>query len=175
MIKKIIGVILSLLLVFVFYVYAILQEDDTKKQAEQWIVSETKAPLPQPAPLTSSDRQQLASAMACNLPLPSPLQSGSVHTGTYHGYPVLMVEANAADLQVKGVRPLTAASLIRSPNLQWLPSNTALFGFPLLSARHEGSLYYYMLTEDAAFELRISTPDEAKASELLNGITLVSP
>lgn len=175
MFKKILTLILSLLLVGVFYVYALLSEDEEVRQSSPWMVAEEKAPLQPMDTLTSQRGEDLARAMGAAAPLPQTLSAGSVEDGSYHGYRVRLLHASAPGISVRGVRPLSASPLVRTDTVSYKPSGAALLGYPVIIAQDAGGFYYYLATEDAAFEIRTQAQDEQASLQLLGAMTLFQP
>lgn len=173
--KKILSLLFSLLLLAAFYVYAVLMEDERSHDAPQWMVEERKPPLDRIEAVSSTDAAQLARAMGVSLPLPGTLSSGTVESGSYHGYTVRALHAEGAGLVIRGVRPLSAAPAIRTNGLSFLPSDSALLGFPVLTAQQGSRYYYYFTAEDAAFEISVTASSSAEAAQLLSPLTLVKP
>ncbi len=175
MFKKILTFILSLLLIAVFYIYALLSEDEDARQSSPWMVTEEKAPLESIGTFTSKDAPALARAMGGAAPLPAELSAGSVEDGSYHGYRTRLLHASAPGLSVRGVRPLSASPLVRTASVTYRPSGAALLGYPLIIAKDDSGFYYYMATEEAAYEIRTQAQDEQESLALLSTLTLVQP
>lgn len=175
MLKKILTLVLSLLLIAVFYIYALLSEDVDARQPSPWTVAEEKAPLQSIGTVTATDSAALGRAMGSAAPLPASLSAGSVEDGSYHGYPVRLLHASAPGLSVRGVRPLSAAPLVRTTHVTYKPSGAALLGYPLIIAKDDTGFFYYMTTEDAAYEIRTQAQDEQSSLALLSTLTLIQP
>lgn len=175
MIKKLFSVLFSLMLLAAFYVYAVLMEDESAHESPKWMVEEVKPPLTPMDMLVASDSAQLARAMGAAVPLAKAQTTGKVESSSYHGYTVRILSAQSGKLSVRGVRPLSAAPLIRSNNVRYLSSNEALLGYPVMIARHSGTVYYYLTTEDAAFEISVPASSTDEAAQLLSPLTLFKP
>jgi len=173
MVKRIASIALSLILMGVFYVYAVLREDENTKQTEKWVVADEAVP---PAPIglvESTQAKQLALAMGTAVPLPAALSSGSVQDSSYHGYAVRMLEASAPGISIRGVRPSSAAPMVRGGGITYEPSGSALLGYPLIIGRDADSFYYFLVTEEAAYEIRTMPADEQISLALLSTLQMV--
>ena len=137
------------------YLYALLQEDEETKRTDQWVVSGDDGLTRAQERVLSSDPAVLAGPMGLPLPPPRELSSGEVKDGQYHGYRVRQLEAESADATVLGVRPASAAPLIRVSGLQFEATDKTLMSYPLLRAEMDGSAYYYLASEQAADIIRL--------------------
>ncbi len=173
MVKRIASIILSLTLMAVFYVYAVLREDENTKQTEKWVVAEEAVPITPIGLIESTQAKQLAMAMGSAAPLPDTLFSGSVRDGSYHGYTVRLLEAAVPGMSVHGVRPSSAAPLVRSGGVAYEPSGSALLGYPLIIGRSAQGFCYFMVTEEAAYEIRTIASDEQASLDLLSTLQMV--
>ena len=173
MIKRIAALVMALFLMASFYLYALLQEDEETKRTDQWVVAGDDSLTRAQERVISTDPAVLAGAMGLSLPLPRELSSGEVKDGQYHGYRVRQLEAESADATVLGVRPASAAPLIRGSGLQFEATDKTLMSYPLLRAEMDGSAYYYLASEQAAFIIRLPLhlPEEAA----LSGFILAQP
>lgn len=175
MIKKILAFVLSLLLAGVFYVYALLREDETTKQSDRWVVSEEQKTFGAIGNQSSQNPQDIARYMEAAAPLPGSLDTGTVQDGSYHGYRVRLMHITAPNLVVRGVRPLSAYPMVRTQGLSYRPSGAALLGYPLIIAQDSTGFYYYFTTEDAAFEIHTTAADEKASLAVLGGLQLIKP
>lgn len=174
MIKKLFSVLFSIVLLASFYVYAVLMEDENAREAPQWMVEETQPPIGPIDTLLSQDANRLASTMGTAVPLPRTLKEGKVESSRYHGYTVRLLTAKSDTLSVRGVRPLSAAPLIRKDNLVFSSSKEALFGYPVMIAQNGTSVYYYFATENAAFEISVAATTKEEAASLLSTLAIVN-
>lgn len=175
MIKKLFSVLFSLMLLAAFYVYAVLMEDESAHDSPQWMVEEVKPPLDPIETLVSGNSAQLARAMGVSVPLPESKTTGKVESAAYHGYTVHLLHAESGKLSIRGVRPLSAAPLIRTNDVRYLSSNEALLGYPVMIAQKNGHTLYYLATEDAAFEISVQAESKGEAAQLLSPLTLIKP
>lgn len=173
MIKRLAALVMALFLMASFYLYALLQEDEETKRTDQWVVAGSDELTRAQDTVISTDPAALASAMGLPLPLPQELQSGRVSDGQYHGYRVRQLEAQGADSAVLGIRPASAAPLIRGSGLEFESTDKTLMSYPLLRAEKDGSAYYYLASEQAAFIIRL--PLHLPEDEALSGFILAQP
>lgn len=172
-IRRIAALLMALLLMAAFYLYALLQEDEETKQTDQWVVAGPVQPLAAQETLTSTDSAQLAAAMGLPLLLPGELTSGMVRDSSYHSYRVRLLEAQGEDSEVLGVRPASAAPLIRPEGLAFESTDKTLLNAPLLRAQSDTHAFYYMANEEAAFIIRL--PLGPQESDSLSAFSLIQP
>ncbi len=172
MIKKIISILMALLLMAAFYIYALMREDERTKNSDEWVVAGDEAQLQAFGGIESKDPAALAKAMDSLLPLPGSLTSGSVKDSSYHGYYARVLEATDGESIVRGVRPASASPLIRKDGLSFDYSDKTLLSYPLLWAEDDDYTYYYMVTDTAAFILQLPGPGQATA---LQGFLISRP
>lgn len=172
MIKKLFSVLLAILLMASFYLYALLREDEETKQTDRWVVAEEDAALSARGPLQSTDPQALADALGVTLPLPPTLISAGVTDDSHHGYYARRLTATNGHSTVWGVRPASASPLIRPAGVSFGQSDKTLMGYPLLVGQDAQYTYHYLTTDQAAFVLRIPTSGDQDA---LQGFVIAQP
>lgn len=172
MIKKILSVVLALILMASFYLYALLREDEETKRTDRWVVAEEDAALSARGPLESTDPQALANAMGITLPLPQSLLTAGVADDSHHGYYARRLTATNGHSTVWGVRPASASPMIRPAGVAFGQSDKTLMGYPLLAGQDAQYLYYYLATDQAAFVLRLPQSDSQQA---LQGFVIAQP
>lgn len=173
MIRRIAALVMALLLMVSFYLYALLQEDEETKRSDQWVVAGQDSPLEAKEDLISTNPAALAAAMGLTLFLPRSLDTGSVRDDSYHGYRVRRLEAVSGDTAVSGVLPASAAPLIRGSGLVFESTDKTLMSHPLLRAERDGGIYYYLANEQAAFIIRL--PAYQPEDEALSAFILANP
>lgn len=164
LLSKLAALVMALLLMASFYLYALMREDEQTKRSDQWVVAADQGEPAPISPLESSDVKKLAAAMAAALPLPDSPVTGRVWEERYHGYSVRRLSAGDGSTQIEGVRPASASALIREEGLRFTHSALSLMGYPMLEARDEGHSYYYLATDLAAFLIRL--PGEGREARL---------
>lgn len=172
MIKKLLSLLIALLMMSTFYLYALMREDEESKRSEQWVVEGADAQLSAFGGLESTDGQALARAMGSLIPLPRSLSLGQVKDGSYHGYYARQLTATDGQSTVLGVRPASASPLIRPEGLAFSPSERTLLNYPLLRAMDGQQSYYYLVTDAAAFLLKLPRDQETEA---LRGFLISQP
>lgn len=171
--KRILTLLLALLLMGSFYLYALMREDEESKRSEQFIVAQDDAGSRPMGGFTGTDPAALARAMGADSPLPTVLESGQVEDASYHGQYARLLTAQGDGLYVQGVRPASAAPLLRGHDLRFTSMNNSLFSLPLMTAQDEQSRYYYLVTQDmAAFMIRVPLQE---GTELLSKLQLFKP
>lgn len=175
MIRKLLSLLVSLMLVAAFYVYAVLMEDESAKGDAQWVVEETAAPVLPMDAVVASDARTLAAAFGAAAPLPGGSLTGRVESGSYHGYTVRLLNAAGETLSVRGVRPASAAPLVVTRGLRYLAAASALLGFPVMTASKDGTFYYYFAAADAVFEIAVPAQSGQEAAARLDTLTLTEP
>lgn len=166
MIKKILSLLIALLLMAAFYIYALLREDEQTKRTDEWVVAGEDTKFAVFGGIDSTDPQILAQAMDSLLPLPGNLTSGSVRDSSYHGYYTRILEATDGESTIWGVRPASASPSIRKTGLSFAHSDKTLLSYPLLWAEDDVNSYYYMITDTAAFFLQL--PKHSQSLSLQN-------
>ncbi len=151
MLRKLFLLALSVLLLVFFYVLALLREDGQARQAEQWVVAKEDMPLLPGARVESSDPRTISLAMGGLVPLPALLSSASVLDESWHGYYARVLHAEGEGISVLGVRPLSAAPLIRRGQPGTLKPAGSLLGFPVMEALDSEYSYQHLVTDDAAY------------------------
>ncbi|MHC1786644.1 MAG: hypothetical protein AB9880_06265 [Christensenellales bacterium] len=172
MIRRSTALLMALLLMGAFYLYALMREDSQAKRSDQWMVTGEDASLEPSGGLQSTDGASLAAAMGSLLPLPASLTSASVEDSSYHGYYARILRATDGLSLVLGVRPASASPLIREKDLDFSHSDKTLLGYPLLAAADETHSFYYLVTDTAAFVLRLPREGETEA---LRGFLISQP
>lgn len=154
--RRLISLIVSLILMAAFYLYAVTREDEETKHTEQWVVDAPQEALTANGGVVSTDGVTLVRAMGAPIPLPSTLSAGQVSDESWHGYYVRRLTATDGQTRVDAVRPLSAAPILRGNTLTFAPGGLSLFGFPLLEAQDESLHYAFLVTQEAA--VLIETP-----------------
>ena len=170
MAKKLLAVLAAALLVAAFCLYALMQKDDANDRS--FVVRREERALAPIETVSTADGAALARAFGEAVPLPSAVFAGSVFSDTYAAQAVRRVTAQGDRVEVSGVTPLSAAPLVRDGDLAFVPGDLTLFGYPLLSSRSNGRYLFYLLTENAAFELSVLAPDADSALEALSALHL---
>lgn len=171
MIKKLLTLLMALVLMASFYLYALMREDEETKRSEQWVVAGGEE-LKAFGGLDSTDGKALARAMGSLIPLPEQLSAGQVTDSSYHGYYVRQLRATDGLSTVLGVRPASASPLIRPEQLSFQHTDRTLLNYPLLKASDELYSYYYLVTDAAAFILQLPRESE---TETLRGFLISQP
>lgn len=169
--RRLISVIISLILMASFYLYAVMREDDETKRTEQWVVAAEQDALSANGGTVSTEGRALARVMGAAIPLPQTLTAGEVRDDSWHGYYARRLTATDGQTRVTAVRPLSAAPLIRKDALTFAPGGRSLFGFPLLEAQDDLAHYAFLVTQEAA--VMIETPLN-QFEPLLQGMQLVT-
>ena len=172
LLKRLAALLMALLLMAAFYLYALMREDEHSKRDAQWVVAQETTELKPFGGMDSADPGQLARAMGCAIPLPPMLQMSRVNDGSHHGYYVRRLEAGDGRVWVTGVRPASASPIIRPEGLAFTHSNKTLLGIPMLSAQDAQHSYYYLATDQAAFVIRLPLDQQ---EELLKGFIIAEP
>lgn len=172
MIKKLISLLLALLLMAAFYIYALMREDEQTKRTDEWVVAGENKQLAAFGGVESTDPRVLAQAMDSVLPLPGGLTGGSVRDSSYHGYYTRLLEATDGESVVFGVRPASASPMIRKAGLAFTHSEKTLLSYPLLWAEDDAYSYYYLVTDTAAFVLQLPKQSQSLA---LQGFQISQP
>jgi len=152
---------LALLVMAVFYVFAVMQENEDSKRTDAFLVREQEAAITQIAPFSSQDARALAQVFGAAFPLPEGPLTGEVASFSHHGYTALRLTVNSQGAQVVGVRPLSAASSILPPGLRFTASEHALFGYAITTAQQDQARYYALQTDKAAFVITQSLGADA--------------
>ncbi len=160
MIRRLLAILLSLALIAAFYVFAVMMEDEETKRSDEFLVQAAEEPLERTETLQSADTYALAQAFGVALPMPEGLKSGSVKSGSYHGYTTRLIALEGEAAQVTGIRPASAAPGILPEDLVFLASDKALLGYELLRANRGDEVFYALLTGDAAFLITPLLPPE---------------
>lgn len=172
LVKRLAALLMALMLMAAFYLYALMREDEQSKRNAQWVVAQEEDGLAAFGGLQSADPGALARAMGCAIPLPPQLQQGQVEDAGHHGYYARRLRADDGQVRVEGVRPASASPLIRPDGLPFTHSEKTLLGIPMLSAQDDQHRYYYLATEQAAF--LITLPAGAQ-EDLLRGFIIAEP
>jgi hypothetical protein len=169
--KRILSALLSLLLMAMFYVYAVLQKDSEPQANMRWLVQEEERFIEPIGEIKSADAQTLANAFGVSMPAPSNILSGLCFDAKYKGQKAHMLEIIGEKITIQGVTPNFAAPLIRSDSIKFSESKSALLGYPLFKA--DGTEYneYYVITQDAAFHFKLEDEDISP----LQNLRLVHP
>lgn len=169
--RKAFSLLMALLLMGSFYLYALMREDEQTKRSEQWVVAEEQQPVGAMGGFEGTDPGMLARALGVDAPLPLALAQGSVRDAGYHGGYARILDAQGESVRVLGVRPAQAAPLIRDPRLLFSPSDKSLFSLPLMTAQDERYRYDYLITADMAAFI-IITPLDAQG-EALRALSMI--
>lgn len=173
MIRRVLALLMALLLMAAFYVYALLREDEQTKQSEEWLVKAQELPFEKMGGLDSTDPAALARAMQMAVMLPQSLVSGAVRDAAYHAAYARLLTASDGSRTVWGVRPASASPLIRPPGLHFESTGQSLHSYPLLRARDDAMVYYYLATgEQGAFVIGMPLSMEGQG---LQGIEHIQP
>lgn len=164
MLRRIGAAALALLMMAVFYVFAVMQEDEDTKRTDAFLVREQEEPITHIAPFTSQDPRALAQAFGAAIPLPSGPVTGEVTSFTHHGYSALRLLVRAQNTLVEGVRPKSAASSILPGHLRFAASERALFGYAITAADSDEYRYYALQTDKAAFVITLPLSEDADGS-----------
>ncbi|MDO5022553.1 MAG: hypothetical protein Q4E07_04360 [Eubacteriales bacterium] len=169
--KRILSILLSLMLMAMFYVYAVLQQDEEAQPDMRWLVQEEKKPLKIIGEVKSQDAQVLADAFGANIPVPDKVLEGLCFDASYKGQNVHRLNIIGENITIQGVTPHFAAPLIRSEGLKFTEDSSALLGFPLLKADRPNNNEYYIVTQDAAFLFKLTGEDTTP----LQTLKMISP
>jgi len=164
MLRRIGAAVLALLVMAVFYVFAVMQEDEDTKRTDAFLVREQEAPISRAAPFASQDPRALAQAFGAAFPLPDGPITGEVTSFTHHGYTALRILVQSQTALVEGVRPKSAASSLLPGGLRFSASERALFGYAITAAESEGARYLALQTDKAAFIVTLPLSDDAASS-----------
>ena len=165
--KRLLALLLALAVIAVFYLFAVLMEDEESKRTDQFVVQAQQRPLTPIQEMTSEDPARLVDAFGAALPLPDQFTSGTVADFTWHTYPARMISLQGALAIVKGVRPAAAAPAIIPKGADFLASDKALLGYAMLEAKVEGKTLYSLITKDAAFLIEPLSQDGPGGFSLL--------
>ncbi|NLX82260.1 MAG: hypothetical protein GXZ04_00355 [Clostridiales bacterium] len=149
--KRLVALLLSLAVITVFYLLAVMMEDEESKRTDQFVVEAQQKPLTPIQEIISEDPQRLVDAFGVPIPLPDRFESGRVTDFTWHTYPARLITLTGAQAVVKGVRPAAAAPSIIPKDADFKASDKALLGYAMLEAQVEGKTLYSLITRDAAF------------------------
>ncbi|MGI6724990.1 MAG: hypothetical protein ACOX62_02125 [Christensenellales bacterium] len=161
--------LLPLVLIAVFYVFAVMMENEESKRTNEFVVAADAAPLQPISPLQSRDARQLANAFGLAFPLPEGFQAGEVSDGIWHTYPTRQITLQGSQATVHGIRPAAAAAALLPKDAVFTASSSALMGYPMMEAQADGRTFYAFVTQDAAFLLI------PHASAELSGYRVMSP
>lgn len=172
LIRRLAALLMALLLMASFYLYALMREDEQTKRSDQWVVAAEQGDLEPLGTVNSLEPSHLAQAMAVPLPLPASLLDGRVWDDSHHGYYIRRLSASDSAIRVEGVRPASASALLRDKGLHFTHSAQTLMGYPLLEARDNQLAYYYLSTELAAFLIVLPLADH---QAMLQQIRIYNP
>ena len=150
-IRRLLALLLSLFVMAVFYVFAIMMENEETKRTDEFVVEAPSAPLAPIAAFQSQDAQLLTDSFGAPVPLPEGFTSGEAADKTYHTYRTRIIILQGTAATVTGVRPAAAAPSIMPKDAVFLAGSKALLGYPLLEAKGEGGTVFAMHTPEAAF------------------------
>ena len=167
MLKRLTALLLSQMVMAVFYVFAVLMEDEETKRSDSFVVEALHAPLSRQDSLQTDNAQQLADAFGVALPLPEGFVMGRTEDFGYHASPARRITLQGAAATVTGVRPAAAAAAILPAGASFVASSKALLGYQLLEARTEGGILYSLLTKEAAFLISPQSDEEPGGFSLL--------
>jgi hypothetical protein len=149
--QRLLALLLSLLVMAVFYVFAVMMEDEESKRSDSFVVEAPLAPLLPRDSLESASPQAVADAFGVALPLPEGFALGRTEDIHYHTYRARVVTLHGAAATVQGVRPASAAGAILPKEADFVASSKALLGYQMLEARVAGKTMYALITPEAAF------------------------
>lgn len=149
--QRLLALLLSLLVMAVFYVFAVMMEDEESKRTDAFVVEAPLAPLTRRDSLQTDNPQALADAFGVALPLPEGFALGKTSDFIYHTYLARSVTLQGTAATVQGVRPASAAGAILPKEADFVAGSKALLGYPMLEARVAGKTLYALITQDAAF------------------------
>lgn len=168
--KRILSILIGLCLMAFFYVFLVMQHDETKDRSREWVVENPSEAALKPQGSVSGGSALLAKAMGCAVPLPIDAK-GQVVDADYHGYYARLLSAQSGKLKVTGVRPASAAPLaVPQLDLAFTASDKTLAGYPLLIAENKESRYFALVTPQAAFYFSIPL-----GTSLQTGIQMIGP
>lgn len=167
--RRLLSLLLSLLLVAMFYAFAVMMEGDQNRPSTQFVVEEVQQPLTDITPVQSQDANLLAERFGAAFPLPQGFQMGQVQNGRYHTYVTRLITLQGEQAVVTGIRPASAAAAIAPKDAQFTDSKRALLGYPMLVAKLSDHDLYSYITPDAAFFIQVQTDAQPGA------FTLVEP
>lgn len=172
LLSKLAALLMALMLMASFYLYALMREDEQSKRSDQWVVAAEEGAFGPMGGLSTGDAGLLARAMGVALPLPEGLTAGEISDQSHHGYYARMLRATDGSMLVQGIRPASASAMLRDQRLHYRPSDRTLMGYPMLTAQDAQHAYYYLASEQAAFVIRL--PLEGQEASL-RALQIVSP
>ena len=155
MLRRLPAILLTLIIMAVFYLFAVMQENEETKRSDAFVVREPEEAITRIAPFYSQDPRALAQAFGAAFPLPEGSVEGEVSSFQHLGYTARRILVKGQVSRVEGVRPLSAASSIMPGHLRFRPGEQALFGFSLLGADAGDTRYYALQTDKAAFVISL--------------------
>ncbi|NLM86966.1 MAG: hypothetical protein GX171_09790 [Clostridiales bacterium] len=167
LIKRLLAIALSLLLVGLFYAFAVLMEGEDKRQSTQFVVEELAEPLTAITPVQSQDSKVLLERFGAAFPLPEGFTLGQVENGSYHGYQTRRITLQGKQALVTGIRPSSAAAQLAPKDAQFESTIRALLGYPLMIAQVDGYDAYSLITPDAAFLIQVPSGSQPGAFDLI--------
>ena len=167
MIRRLLALLLSLAVMAVFYVFAIMMENEETKHTDEFVVEAPSEPLMPITAFQSLDAQQLADSFGAPIPLPEGFTSGGAADKTYHTYRARIITLQGTAATITGVRPAAAAPSIMPKDAVFLAGSKALLGYPLLEAQGEGGMIFAMHTPEAVFLITPLTDAEPGGFSLL--------
>ena len=167
MIRRLLALLLSLAVMAVFYVFAIMMENEETKRTDEFVVEAPSEPLTPITAFQSLDAQQLADSFGAPIPLPEGFTSGGAADRTYHTYRTRIITLQGTAATITGVRPAAAAPSIMPKDAVFLAGSKALLGYPLLEAQGEGGMIFAMHTPEAVFLITPLTDAEPGGFSLL--------
>lgn len=170
--RRVPAFVLALLVMAVFYLFAVMQEDEESKRSDAYVVQEQEDAIGRMEPFTSQDPRALATAFGAAFPLPEGNIKGEVSSFSHHGYTARRIVVQSGLARVEGVRPLSAAASILPSGLRFSASDRALFGHPLMIAKDAQRDYFALQTDKAAFVFSLP---EASLSAPGSGFLLQEP
>ena len=165
--QRLTALLLSLLVMAVFYVFAVMMEDEESKRSDTFVVEAVQSPLVRQAGLESASPEQLAQAFGVAFPLPEGFEAGKTRDFTWHARPAREIILRGAAATVRGVRPAAAASAILPRDADFVSSSKALLGYQMLSAQAGGKTLYALVTKDAAFLIEPASLEEPGGFSLM--------
>lgn len=151
MAKRILGFLLSLLVMAGFYVFSVMMQGEDSRQQDDLHPRQQAAGLQRITPLEGGDAAALAQAFGAPFPLPNGLVSGRVDNGSHQAAITRLLRLTGSQAQVQGVRPASAAPAIFPRDAAFLASRHTLLGYELLEAKQGGHTLYALITDQAAF------------------------
>ncbi len=104
MLRRLPAILLTLIIMAVFYLFAVMQENEETKRSDAFVVREPEEAITRIAPFYSQDARALAQAFGAAFPLPE----GSieeVNSFQHHGYTARRILVKGQVSRVEGPAP----------------------------------------------------------------------